>query len=65
MNRGLLSLINKKNDKYRDWKTTNNDFEYEVKKLTLKHWRETQNCKRGYYGRKTGILFQNVHGTKQ
>ena len=40
MNRGLLSLVNKKNDKYRDWKTTNNVFEYEVKKLTLKHWRE-------------------------
>ena len=42
MNRELLSLVNKKNDKYRDWKSTNNDFEYEFKKikLTLKHMRE-------------------------
>ena len=40
MNRKLLSLVNNKNDKYRDWKSTNNDFEYELKKLTLKHWRE-------------------------
>ena len=32
MNRKLLILINKKNDKYRDWKSTNNDVEYEVKK---------------------------------
>ena len=29
MNRELLTLINKKNDKYRDWKSTNNDVEYE------------------------------------
>ena len=40
MNRELLSLVNKKNDKYRDWKSTNNDFEYEIKKLTSKHLRE-------------------------
>ena len=40
MNRELLTLINKKNDKYRDWKSTNNDVEYEVKKLTSKLLRE-------------------------
>ena len=36
MNRELLTLINKKNDKYRDWKSTNNDVEYEVKKINFK-----------------------------
>ena len=36
MNRELLSLVNKKNDKYRDWKSTNNDFEYELKKINFK-----------------------------
>ena len=36
MNRELLTLINKKNDKYRDWKSTNNDVEYEVKKVNFK-----------------------------
>ena len=36
MNRELLTLINKKNDKYRDWKSTNNDVEYEVKKFNFK-----------------------------
>ena len=36
MNRELLTLINKKNDKYRDWKSTNNDVKYEVKKINLK-----------------------------
>ena len=40
MNREFLSLVNKKNDNYRNLKSTNNDFEYEVKKLTLKHWRK-------------------------
>ena len=36
MNRELLTLINKKNDNYRDWKLTNNDVEYEVKKINFK-----------------------------
>ena len=36
MNRELLSLVNKKNDKYRDWKSTNNYFEYEIKKINFK-----------------------------
>ena len=36
MNKNLLALVNKKNDKYRDWKSTNNDIEYEIKKLTLR-----------------------------
>ena len=40
MNRELLSLVNKKNDKYRDWKSTNNDFEYEINKKTSKLLRE-------------------------
>ena len=35
MNKNLLALVNKKNDKYRDWKTTNNDIEYEIKKINL------------------------------
>ena len=36
MNKNLLDLINKKNDKYRDWKSTNNDIEYEIKKVNFK-----------------------------
>ena len=36
MNTELLTLINKKNDKYRDWKSTNNDVEYRVKKTNFK-----------------------------
>ena len=32
MKKNLLALVNKKNDKYRDWKSTNNDIEYEIKK---------------------------------
>ena len=36
MNKNLLALVNKKYDKYRDWKSTNNDIEYEIKKLTLR-----------------------------
>ena len=40
MNREFLSLVNKNNDRYRDWKSSNNDFEYEIKKITLKHLRE-------------------------
>ena len=35
-NKNLLALVNIKNDKYRDWKSTNNDIEYEKRKLTLK-----------------------------
>ena len=41
MNKDLLTLINKKNDKYRDWKSTNNDIEHKTKKK-LKHLRELQ-----------------------
>ena len=36
MNKELLTLINKKNDKYRDWKSRNNDIEYEIKKVNFK-----------------------------
>ena len=36
MNKELSTLINKKNDKYRDWKSTNNDIEYETKKINFK-----------------------------
>ena len=32
MKKNLLALVNKNNDKYRDWKSTNNDIEYEIKK---------------------------------
>ena len=61
MNRELLSSVNKKNDKYRNWKSTNNDFEYELKKIkfkTLERIVKENICK-------TGILFQNVHSTKK
>ena len=36
MNGELLTIINKKNDKYQDWKSTNNDVEYEVRKINFK-----------------------------
>ena len=54
MNKELLTLINKKNDKYRDWKSTNNDVEYEVKKINFKTFEKivTDNiraAKREYY----------------
>ena len=32
MTSDLLSLINKKNDKYRDWKSTTDNIQYEKKK---------------------------------
>ena len=54
MNRELLTLINKKNDKYRDWKSTNNDVEYEVKKINFKTFEKIMKdniraAKREYY----------------
>ena len=54
MNRELLTLINKKNDKYRDWKSTNNDVEYEVKKVNFKTFQKIvkdniRAAKREYY----------------
>ena len=32
----LLTLINRKNDLYREWKSTSNDIEYENKKVNFK-----------------------------
>ena len=32
----LLTLINRKNDLYREWKSTSNDIEYEQKKVYFK-----------------------------
>ena len=54
MNKELLTLINKKNDKYRDWKSTNNDVEYEVKKINFKTFEKIvkdniRAAKREYY----------------
>ena len=54
MNRELLTLINKKNDKYRDWKSTNNNDEYEVKKINFKTFEKIvkdniRAAKREYY----------------
>ena len=53
MNKELLTLINKKNDKYRDWKSTNNDVEYEVKKINFKTFekivKDIRAAKREYY----------------
>ena len=36
MTNDLLVLINKKNDMYRNWKSTVNDEEYENKKVSFK-----------------------------
>ena len=54
MNKELLTLINKKNDKYRDWKSTNNDIEYETKKINFKTFERIakeniKEAKRDYY----------------
>ena len=53
MNRELSTLVNKKNDKYRDWKSTNNDFEDELKNnfKTLKRIvkEDIEVAKREYY----------------
>ena len=54
MNKELLTLINKKNDKYRDWKFTNNDIEYETKKNNFKTFERIvkeniKEAKRDYY----------------
>ena len=54
MNKELLTLINKKNDKYCDWKSTNNDIEYETKKINFKTFERNvkeyiKEAKRDYY----------------
>ena len=54
MNKELLTLINKKNDQYRDWKSTNNDIEYETKKINFKTFERIvkeniKEAKRDYY----------------
>ena len=54
MNKELLTLINKKNDKYRDWKSTNNDIEHETKKINFKTFERIvkeniKEAKRDYY----------------
>ena len=36
MTNELLTLINRKNDLYREWKSTSNDIEYENKKENFK-----------------------------
>ena len=36
MTNELLTLINRKNDLYREWKSTSNDIEYESKKVNFK-----------------------------
>ena len=54
MNKKLLTLTNKKNDKYRDWKSTNNDIEYKTKKKFFKTFERIikeniKKAKRDYY----------------
>ena len=53
MNKDLLTLINKKNDKYRDWKSTNNDIEHKTKKKIKTFERiakeNIKEAKRDYY----------------
>ena len=36
MTNEILTLINRKNDLYREWKSTSNDIEYEHKKVNFK-----------------------------
>ena len=36
MTSDLLSLINKKNDRYRDWKSTTDNIQYEIKQTNFK-----------------------------
>ena len=54
MTNNLLVHINRKNDMYRDWKSTRNNDEYENKKNNFKTYdklvtEEIQNAKHQYY----------------
>ena len=40
----LLILVNRKNDMYRDWKSTSNDYEYQIKKINFKTFDKIVNC---------------------
>ena len=40
MTNELLTLINRKNDLYREWKSTSNDIEYEHKKVNFKTFKK-------------------------
>ena len=55
MTNDLLVLINKKNDIYRNWKSTVNYEEYEIKKVNFKSYdRIVSDC---IQNAKTSILF--------
>ena len=53
MTNNLLGRINRKNDMYRKWKSTNNNEEYEIKKINFKTFdnitKEIKNAKHQYY----------------
>ena len=54
MTNNLLGRINRKNDMYREWKSTNNNEEYEIKKIYFKTFDniitdEIKNAKHQYY----------------
>ena len=54
MTNNLLVRINRKNDMYREWKSTNNNEEYEIKKINFKTFdniitEEIKNAKHQYY----------------
>ena len=54
MTNDLLVRINRKNDMYREWKSTNNNEEYEIKKINFKTFdniitEEIKNAKHQYY----------------
>ena len=43
MTNDLLTLINKKNDRYRDWKSTTDNILYEIKKINFKTFEKIVN----------------------
>ena len=54
MTNNLLVRINRKNDMYREWKSTNNNEEYKIKKINFKTFdniitEEIKNAKHQYY----------------
>ena len=57
MTNNLLVHINRKNDMYRDWKSTSNNDEYENKKINFKTYYKlvTEEIKK----RKASVLFQH------
>ena len=61
MTNDLLVLINKKNDMYRNWKSTVNDEKYDNKKVNFNTYDRIVSDGIRYTKHKTSVLFQYIH----